>query len=99
MHLPTADNDGVELSHDSILGRILAIAGGYTAHPAAGAWTDGHHIYRDDLVVVWADTDEANVDVLREVAGDACRQFRQESIYFTATEIDVEFVASWRVPA
>jgi hypothetical protein len=96
--LPTCYNDGKAVPlRDSAIAEnaIIDIAGGFTAiRNVIGAYRMANGelcVEINDQYTIICDN-AAKVEALRDVALQACKDFRQECVYFETSECNVEFI-------
>jgi hypothetical protein len=95
--LPTAYNDGKEVSPDVLVGILRNIDEAFDGHTVDGLCDgvykmDDGTMSRDKSLKVWVVVDPKRVDDLKKMAARFAGVLKQESLYFEVTEAEVEFV-------
>ncbi len=97
LHVPLFYNNGtrVPLAEANLVeNQILALAGGFTAVEALGAWRsdDTGRTYRELVTLYHVDTDDDIAPELERIAENVARRLKQEAVYVTAQDITASLV-------
>ncbi len=92
--IPTADNDGEDLStlHDLIRADLAHHFGGYTESTARGGWLDGGTLYTDVSRRYTVAIDPADERKARAIAVAHAGAARQHSLYWQGASGEVEII-------